>query len=213
MKLFELVALNNAPQSGDMFNQGGISSEGRTPGGQDMQQNFGGHFNKRKKKVKKQEVFDPTTPDEKPVPKDKGPHTMRVNVRATTEPSPVQVPTELEFAVPAERRAVIDRLVRATGLREALEYDVGINVSRSWHPLQIRQRQFNDHDYRINAPYGLIGLAVNATPDELKKMVEMCELRKKFFMRKGDFDMARMYGNRQDMIAGILSGMTRIKLL
>lgn len=136
-----------------------------------------------------------------------------MKVHSTMQPSPVSVPPELECPIPEERREIINRLVRATGLAEAITRRTGMRVSKSWHPLQINQRQFNDSDFRINAPYGLIGLALNADIPTLKRMCLYCERKKKEFTKLGDYDTARLFGNRQSMISGILNHMTTVSLL
>lgn len=220
-----LLAMLNSPQSTNMYGDlgGGILQAGRFPGGSDIAMLKGAKQKKQKdykrniKIVPKPDVFEKevsNTDDldgtnSKPY---EGAMTM-VKIKATTFPSPVQVNPELEYKIPAERRKVIDRLVRATNLREAINKAAPINVSRNFKPLQIRQRQFNDHDFRINTPYGLMGLAMNATPAELKKMVEYCEIKKKKFIKLGLYDEARLFGNRQAMISGILTHLTTFGLV
>lgn len=70
----------------------------------------------------------------------------------------------------------------------------------------------DDSAYRINPPYGIIGLASKATSKEqIEKMMDYCLEQSVHFLKNNDFEQSRLYGLRYRALAGILSGAGNIK--
>ena len=64
----------------------------------------------------------------------------------------------------------------------------------------------------IGNPYGIIPFAMSASREELIEAALAFETAKYELIRAGDYYKAWLYGRRQRMIEGVLTGMTQFKL-
>lgn len=79
-------------------------------------------------------------------------------------------------------------------------------------PLQVNIAREDDSAYRINPPYGIVGLAAKATSKEqIEDLMDYCLEQSVHFMNNNDYDQSRLFGFRYQVLNGILKGLVDVK--
>lgn len=103
------------------------------------------------------------------------------------------------------RLRIADRLVRSLGTdgQSTVPMKMTAGIKVEW---------FDAMKLNTGDTYGYLPFALRANEDELKNAIQYCGARKEQFARYGDYFRAWLYGSRQALLAGVLTGACKVSM-